>query len=92
MRETSVRQLFDPINYMPINYMMEETRRNSTTEPKILRQISRSCWIRRRVIFKSLVENDFFLENEMDFKRAFMFLDADRDGVISFNDLTDVVK
>lgn len=55
-------------------------------------QLRKSPWIRRRIIHRSLVENDFVLENELEYKRAFDFLDIDKDGFVSIADLISIVK
>ena len=39
-------------------------------------------------IYKSVCENHFDLKNEKEFKTAFSYLDVDKDGVISRNDLS----
>ena len=59
---------------------------------RIVRQLRRTPWIRRRSIYRSLVEKDYVLVNEMEFKHAFMFLDFDRDGLLSADDLRNVVS
>ena len=59
---------------------------------RIVRQLRKTPWIRRRSIYRSLVEKDYVMDNEMEFKHAFMFLDVDRDGLLSANDLRIVVS
>ena len=58
---------------------------------RVLQQLRRTPWIRRRCIYHSLMERQYVIENEREFQHAFMFLDFDRDGLISPNDLGTVV-
>ena len=49
-------------------------------------------WIRRRIIYRSFAEKEFSLTNELEFKRAFAFLDMNKDGFISAGDFAMMYK
>ena len=55
-------------------------------QSRLVSQLRRSSWIKRRVIYRSLMENELNLKNRAEFKKAFMFLDVDNDGFISVQD------
>ena len=55
-------------------------------QSRLVSQLRRSSWIKRRVIYRSLMENELNLKNRAEFKKAFMFLDVDSDGFISVQD------
>ena len=54
---------------------------------RLLIMLRKSPWVRRRLILRSLMEKEYLLHNEAEFKNAFNFLDVDKDGFISENDL-----
>ena len=61
-------------------------------QDKIMLQLRQSPWIRRRLLYRSLLEKEFCPINELEFKKAFTFLDTDSDGFISASDLTMIAK
>lgn len=60
-------------------------------QDKLLVVLGRSPWVKRRIIYRSLLAKEYPLANEQEFKSAFDFLDVDKDGFITCNDLTVVV-
>ena len=50
--------------------------------------LRKSPWVRRRLVLRSLMEKEYLLHNEAEFKNAFNFLDVDKDGYISENDFS----
>ena len=60
-------------------------------QDKLLIMLRKSPWVRRRLIFRSLKEKEYLMKNKEEFKSAFDFLDVDKDGFITCNDLTVIV-
>ena len=58
---------------------------------RLLTMLRKSPWVRRRLIHRSLMEKEYRLQNEVEFKNAFNFLDVDKDGYISENDLSAIL-
>ena len=58
---------------------------------RLIFMLRKSPWVRRRLILRSLIEKEYLLENEAEFKNAFNFLDVDKDGYITENDLCDIL-
>ena len=49
-------------------------------------------WIRRRIIYRSLTAKTYDLSNRLEYKKAFEFLDRNKDGFISASDLTEICR
>ena len=61
----------------------------------VVLKLRKSPWIRRRSICHALKEHQFFLNNQIEYKRykkAFDFLDVDKDGVISGSDIKNIFE
>ena len=54
---------------------------------RLIFMLRKSPWVRRRLILRSLIEKEYLLENEAEFRNAFNFLDVNKDGYITENDL-----
>lgn len=59
---------------------------------RVMSQLRKAPWIKRRIVYKSLIEREFAVENASEFRRAFDFLDIDKDGLISPSDLMSIAK
>ena len=59
---------------------------------RLMSRLRKAPWIKRRILYKSLVEREFIVENVSEFRRAFDFLDIDKDGMISPSDLMAIAK
>ena len=55
-------------------------------------QLRKAPWIKRRIVYKSLIERELTVDNVSEFRRAFDFLDIDKDGMISSSDLMAIAK
>ena len=45
---------------------------------RLLIMLRKSPWVRRRLVLRSLMEKEYSLHNEAEFKNAFNFLDVDK--------------
>lgn len=57
-----------------------------------MEKVRKLSWVRKRLIYKSLVANEYCVRNQLEFKRAFEFLDINKDGVITASDLMEISK
>ena len=59
---------------------------------RLMSQLRKAPWIKRRIVYKSLIERELTVDNVSEFRRAFDFLDIDKDGMISSSDLMAIAK